>query len=268
MRSETPRSIPKLGIKLNGQENFAEWTLSLEMFLSMHTVGNGYTIWDIVNGTYPYPEEKISIKEKEAESSVTKGSPRDKIREWTQANFFAILTMRKNCQEAALSKFGMKRTAKEVWDTLKSLYEGKTATDYGTLLCSISKLIYNDRESTIEDHISEYERRWNYFSSILATSELRKDDDGFGIALQQLTRSNQAKAEFLLLTIPPFYSTTVENIRSKEGYNYGDVARNLMLYIPARQTGRASKAVAGSANNPIILATNTKNRDNGKTERK
>jgi hypothetical protein len=151
---------------------------------------------------------------------------------------------------------------------LKSLYEGKTATNYGTLLCIISKLIYNDCESTIEDHISEYERRWNYFSSILATSELRKDDDGFGVALQQLTRSNQAKAEYLLLTIPPFYRNTVENIRSKEGYNYGDVARKLMLYISARQTGRASKAVAGSANNPIILATNTKNRDNRKTERK
>jgi hypothetical protein len=92
--------------------------------------------------------------------------------------------MRKNCEEAVLSKFGMKRTAKEVWDTLKSLYEGKTVTDHGTLLGSITKLMYNDRESTIEDHINEYERRWNYFSSILATSELRKDDDGFGAALQ------------------------------------------------------------------------------------
>jgi hypothetical protein len=88
--------------------------------------------------------------------------------------------MWKNCEEAALSKFGMKRTAKEVWDTLKSLYEGKTVTDYGTLPCSISRLAYNDRESTIEAHITEYERRWNYFSSILATSESSKDDDGVG----------------------------------------------------------------------------------------
>jgi hypothetical protein len=83
MTSETPRSIPKLDIKLKGQKNFAEWTLSVEMFLSIHTVAIGYTIWDIVNGTYPCPEEKISIKEKEAESSVTEGSLRDKIREWT-----------------------------------------------------------------------------------------------------------------------------------------------------------------------------------------
>jgi hypothetical protein len=173
--------------------------------------------------------------------------------------------MRKNCEEAVFSKFWMKRTAKAVWDTLKSLYEGNTVIDYGTLLCSISKLTYNDRESTIEAHISEYERRWNYFSSILATSELSKYDDGFGVALQQLTRSDQAKPEFLLQTIPPFYSNTVENIRSKEGYHYGDVARKLILYIPARQKGKASKAVAGSANNPIVLATNTKNRDNGKT---
>jgi hypothetical protein len=218
MTSETPRSIPKLDIKLKGQENFAEWALSVEMFLSMHTITIGYTIWDIVNGTYPYPEEKFSIKEKEAESSVTKGSPRDKIREWTQANFFAILTMRKNCEEAVLSKFGMKRTAKEVWDTLKSLYEGKTVTDYGTLLCSISKLTNNDRESTIEDHISEYERRWNYFSSILATGESRKDDDGVGVALQQLTRSDQAKAQraHVVHSDSPTYEEAMEGPYRKE----------------------------------------------------
>jgi hypothetical protein len=128
MTSEASRSILKLDIKLKGQENFEEWTLSVEMFLSMHTVAIGYTICDIVNGTYPCPEDKVSIKEKEAESSITKESPRDKIREWTQANFSVILTMRKNCEEAVLSKFGMKRTAKEVWDTLKSLYEGKKDT--------------------------------------------------------------------------------------------------------------------------------------------
>jgi hypothetical protein len=223
----------------------------------------GNTIWDVVNGAYPCPEEKITIKEKEAEGSIAKGSLRDKIREWTQANFFAILTMRKNCEEAALSKFSMKRTAKEVWNTLKFLYEGKTVTDYGMLLCRISKLTYNDRESTIKAHISEYKRPWNYFSSILATSELSKNDDGFGAALQQLTRSGQAKAELLLQTIPSFYSNTVENIRSKEGYNYGDPARKLILYIPVRQKGNALTAVAGSANDPVILATNTKNLDNG-----
>jgi hypothetical protein len=33
MTSETPRSIPKLDIKLKGQENFAEWKLSVEIFL-------------------------------------------------------------------------------------------------------------------------------------------------------------------------------------------------------------------------------------------
>jgi hypothetical protein len=95
MTSETSRSIPKLDIKLKGQENFAEWTLSVEMFRSMHMVATGYTIWDIVNGTYPCPEETTLTKGKGAEGSITNGSLRDNIREWTQVNFFAILTMRK-----------------------------------------------------------------------------------------------------------------------------------------------------------------------------
>lgn len=56
----------------------------------------------------------------------------------------------------------------------------------------------------------------------------------------------------------------MENIRSKEGYNYGDAARKLILYIPAGQKGKAPKAAAGSANDPVVFATNTKNRDNGK----
>jgi hypothetical protein len=206
----------------------------------------------------PMFRRKISIKGKEAESSITKGPLRDNIREWTQVNFFAILAMRENCEEAVLSKFGMKRTAKDVWNTLKSLCEGKTVTDYRMLLCSISKLTYNDPGSTIETHISEYERRWNYFSTILATSESSKDDNGFGVALQYQIRSSD-----LLQTTPSFYSNTVENIRSKEGYNYGD-ARKIILYIPVRQKGKAPKVAAGSANYSVVLAKNTKNRDNGK----
>jgi hypothetical protein len=110
--------------------------------------------------------------------------------------------MRRNCEGAVLSKFGMKRTAIEVWNTLKSLCEGKLVTDYGTVLCSISKLTYNDRESTIEAHISEYERRWNYFSSILATGELSKDDGGFRAAAYQI-RSSEGQVS------PPNYPIIV-----------------------------------------------------------
>jgi hypothetical protein len=40
-------TIPKLDIKLRGEENFAEWILLIEMYLGMQDVDK-YTIWDIV----------------------------------------------------------------------------------------------------------------------------------------------------------------------------------------------------------------------------
>jgi len=63
--------------------------------------------------------------------------------------------------------------------------------------------------------------------------DLTKDDE-FGAALQSFTKSEKAKTEFLLDSLPPFYSNTVENINSKDG-NYDDTIRKLIEYVPMRQ---------------------------------
>jgi hypothetical protein len=103
---------------------------------------------------------------------------------------------------------------------------------------------------------------------------LKTADDRFGNALKILAKSDQAKAEFLLQSIPPYYSNIVENIRSKESYKYRDVARKLAQYIPFRQKGYRSTTriwqATGTQNDPIALATYTKTSreeksDNGKT---
>jgi len=61
---------------------------------------------------------------------------------------------------------------------------------------------------------------------------------GHGIHLLEsfyegLANCNQAKAEFLLRSLPPFYSITVENIQTKE-YGYDNVVGKLKEYIPNR----------------------------------
>jgi hypothetical protein len=78
---------------------------------------------------------------------------------WDQANHFAILTVRKNYEKVILSKFGMKRTAAEVLETLKSLYEGQTVAEYGALLSNITGHHFDNRHGTIVEHIAEYEKR-------------------------------------------------------------------------------------------------------------
>ena len=63
------------------------------------------------------------------------------------------------------------------------------------------------------------------------------NDDGFGEGLQAISKSDQAKTEFLLKSLPPFYSETVENIRIKD-YGYHDAVRKLTEYVSQRRRGR------------------------------
>jgi len=70
----------------------------------------------------------------------------------------------------------------------------------------------------------------------VARLDLSKDD-GFGAVLQQMAKSEKAKIEWLVDSLPHFYSNTVENIKSKEE-SYDDPIRKLAQYVPLRQKGR------------------------------
>lgn len=68
------------------------------------------------------------------------------------------------------------------------------------------------------------------------------------------------------MSLPPYYSNTVENIRAKD-HGYDGAARRLNEYIPRKLKGRRPKD-EGTKENPIVLKTEagrTKDRgDNGK----
>ena len=55
--------VPKIDHRLRGQENYAEWILSIEMVLSMYMIGAKSTVWDIVIGNVT--EIATSGKEKD-----------------------------------------------------------------------------------------------------------------------------------------------------------------------------------------------------------
>jgi hypothetical protein len=123
-------------------------------------------------------------------------------------------------------------TAKEAFDKLKSAYETRTTTEYHALLSSLS-MRYDDRKQTIQEDILEYERAWNMFASVMLRIDLGStQDDGFGQGLRFISRSNKAKAEYLVMSIPPFYANIVENICVKES-KYDDVVHKLKDYVAA-----------------------------------
>jgi hypothetical protein len=167
MSESKERSIPKLEHKLSGQYNYVAWILSIEMCLTMHDVGKtGYTVWDIVTGKSQQPNDK---KEEDTDKDEDDGEERDdKVtldttklskNEWTKANYFALLTMKKNCDEEPLTKFKLARKSYDAYRPLKSHYEGKTVTDLGAVLANVIRITYDDRQNTIDEHITEYEKK-------------------------------------------------------------------------------------------------------------
>jgi len=229
------KKIPTLGVMLSGPADYPEWIISLKLFLRMTKVGT-HRAWQIVDGTYPKPTDKTEVQT------------------WDDGNDFILITICKNCEANVRSRIGTHELAKNAYDELKKAYEGKMTAEFHALLDSITNISFDDRKSTIADHIANYEKTWNTFVGIISRADLTKDT-GFGKGLKELSPCGVAKAEFLLKSLPTFYSNTIENIRSKEGYEYDDVARKLKEYVPlvARQKGSRSRKEETLAENPVIL---------------
>ena len=137
--------------------------------------------WDVVTGTFTKPTD-------ENDPEYAK-----KLRVWKDADSVAFLTIRKNCDEGVGARVGSKNNAKDTYDELRKVFEGKTATEFYALFHSISSVHFDDRKATIDEHIADYERSWNTFAGIISRASLT-DDDGSEkdcSALQKVTKPRQ-----------------------------------------------------------------------------
>jgi len=237
------KKIPTLDITLTGASTYPQWISSLEDYLFLLDVPRTeYQVWDVVTGSYAKPGE----------------TDKKEYKQWREANVVALLTIKKNCDEEVRARIGSFREAKEAYDELKKAYEGKSVTELGALMKSVTRMHFDDRKTTIQDHIAEYGRAWNSFVAITTRLDLA-NDKGFGTGLQHIAKDELAKVEFLLDSLPPFYSNTVENIKSKD-ISYDDVIRKLIQYIPQRQKGRKG----GNTDEPVVLKADGKKLDTSK----
>ena len=147
--------------------------------------------------------------------------------------------IKKNCEPDVKTWSGSHANSKDAYEELATAYEGKTVTEYWALLASINYQQFDNRNTSIEEHIARYEKSWNTFVGMINRVDLA-NDDGFGEGLKMFAKLVKAKTDFLLRSIPQFYSNTVENIRTKEYDSYEQVAKKLREYIPQRQKGKKS----------------------------
>jgi len=210
------KKIPTLDITLTGVSIYLQWISSLEDYLFVLDVPRTeHQVWDVVTGSYKKPDETDK-----------------KYKQWREANVVALLTIKKNCDEEVRARIRSFREAKEAYEELKKAYKGKSVTELGMLMKSVTRMHFDDRKTTIQDHIAEYGRAWNSFVMITARLDLT-NDKGFGTGLQNIAKNELAKVEFLLDFLSSCYLNTVENIKSKD-ISYDDVIRKLIQYIPQR----------------------------------
>ena len=241
-------TIPKIEPKLIGQDNYTEWINKLEMTLFLYELTyKEESYWDIVTGYSTEPSEK------------------EYQREWKRANYFCMLIMCKNADDEPHNKISLFKDAHQAYKALQSAYEGKTVTDLGTVVNEVMKITYDDRSTTIEEHINHYDKKWGFMRSTITgmgqTPGLDEDEKLFRSGIRDLAASGKAKAEFLLMTLPNFYAPLVENLRLQQGFTCGDVTRNLIRYVPGRQGASRRTTANGGAQkgttpgNPIVLRT-------------
>jgi len=144
---------------------------TLKLFLRIADITDEHDAWDLITGEFQKPAQ------------IAEG------RVWQKANDLTLLTILKNCEDNVRSRIGTFELAKEAYDELKKAYEGKTATEFYALLDSLTNILFDDRKTTIDEHITHYEATWNRFVGIISRADLTAaQDDGFWDGLQSAAK--------------------------------------------------------------------------------
>ena len=246
--------MPKISPKLAGQHNYAVWIWNLECALTAFDIGGSgegdseeddYTIWDLVKGDYQEPDPETNKRN---------------YRRWAKADKFAAYAIGYNCEEEPASKLGIGILANEMYKGLVANYEGKTVTDMGGLIRKVVQMNFDDRTHTIDEHIGEFERNWNFMRTTIGSGKfpdnMSTDEDW----MKKMAKSDGFKGIILLSSLPPYYASLTENLRlNNDKYTYGDIVNTLRTYVPERQKHRnkngpgTGKTQHGSLENPITL---------------
>ena len=183
---ERQRTIPKMGKKLEGH-NFMAWAKSLKMLMNMFPVecNYRYNMWHIIERTLMYNQEEFI------------GIWLDKD-EWYKANYFALLTMKRNCEEEPDGLIELCDYAFEAYEILQTHYENRMVSDLGVIISGVTKSSYSEN-ITIEAHIQDFEQKWKKMATI---GNVDQDNQEFTQHIQGIGRLESAKKAFLLMTFP------------------------------------------------------------------
>ena len=116
-----------MGKKLDGL-NFAAWTKSLKMLMFLYPVYclYKYNIWHIICGDLLYNQEEFTDIQLDED-------------DWFEANYFALLTMKRNCEDEPPGLIELCEYAFEAYEVLQTHYENRMVSDLGVIISGVTK---------------------------------------------------------------------------------------------------------------------------------
>ena len=197
--------------KLEGQSNYTRWAGAIKLALK------AYKLWSIVDGTKPRPRTET---EKGKEPGVL-STAEDQVK-WQEQDDQAKAVIMFSVMADDLTTVTDAASAQVAWQALKDLYDRETVNTIINLFKNVTERKLADGAS-LQDHLTGFHNDWIRLKerSFQGNGELSK-------TLQAVTSSNEAKAAYLLISLPPSMDNIVDNLQAKDKVTYEDVRVKLL----------------------------------------
>ena len=98
-------------------------------------------------------------------------APEKKLKEWQRNIDRTVTTLLINCEKEPQQLIRGCDIAYEAWDLLKKHYEDCTRTHLTALLLNITMMRFDDRTTTMSDHIISFEKKWAILRQTITSAE-------------------------------------------------------------------------------------------------
>ena len=192
--------------KLSGPANYLLWANTMEVYF------DALTIMPVVNGTQKQPK----ADSKDDKEALT----------WQTFNAQARLALMQTVNPELIPYVVNNPTAAGAWAALKDkFFRDNTHTFFSQLKSLLDLRLENPSE--LSDHVAKFDAEWLRMLQRCANAP-SDSKNPLPALLKPLMESQNAKAAFLLLSLPKSLDNVVDNLQTKTDLNYNDVYSRLV----------------------------------------
>jgi hypothetical protein len=210
--------------RLTGQSNYVLWAGAWRLaFKSVHW-------WEVIDGTTKKPTGEPTDPKEEK-------TPKNSLSTWIDVDDQSHAGIANTVEEHLLSSVIAASSAAAAWQTFKDRFDRDTANTTITQLQALLSLVLTNRDD-LSSHLTEFHNRWMRLDMRCAATK----DNKLAKALHTVTQSDEAKAAFLLCSLPSSMENVIDNLQTKTNLTYSEVFGRLLDLGAGKSTDGDDKA--------------------------